>query len=167
MQAVELMEQPRRRHGDVSLETEYKFTRMLRDAVAEAGARGLDAHLVQQLAGAWRRLQRSGVLQARRVEESIMLDMPHTRAFEAAIQSSLTAPGLRRCALDGCGAKEAHPGHFRCCAACRMVVYCCREHQVGGGGLARAQKGVQSGAQGGCCRGGGGRGGTQRRVMLS
>ena len=42
------------------------------------------------------------------------------------------APGLRRCALDGCGAKEAHSTHFKSCAACRTVVYCCRGHQVAG-----------------------------------
>ena len=52
--------------------------------------------------------------------------------IQAALQRSLTAPGLRSCALDGCGAKEAHPAHFKSCAACRAVVYCCREHQVAG-----------------------------------
>ena len=42
----------------------------------------------------------------------------------------MTATGLRSCALPGCGAMEAHPAHFKSCAACRMVVYCCREHQA-------------------------------------
>ena len=48
------------------------------------------------------------------------------------MQSSLTAPGLRTCALPGCGAKEVHPGHFKNCGGCLTVVYCCREHQVAG-----------------------------------
>jgi hypothetical protein len=30
----------------------------------------------------------------------------------------------------GCAAREAHPAQFKSCAACRAVVYCCREHQV-------------------------------------
>jgi hypothetical protein len=37
---------------------------------------------------------------------------------------------LRTCALPGCGAKEAHPAHFKSCAACRGVVYCSKEHQM-------------------------------------
>ena len=49
--AAELMQQPRR-HGHVGLITEAQFTKCLREAVAEAGANGLDARLVQQLAGA-------------------------------------------------------------------------------------------------------------------
>ena len=48
------------------------------------------------------------------------------------VWNSLTTPGLRTCALRGCGAREAHPTHFKSCAACRAVVYCCREHQVAG-----------------------------------
>ena len=43
--------------------------------------------------------------------------------------NSMAAPGLRRCALASCGAKEAHPSHYKACAACRGVVYCCKEHQ--------------------------------------
>ena len=111
---------------------EAKFTNALRSAVAFGGVRGLDTGLVQLLAGAWQRLQRSGVLQTRRIEERMGASAPTEQAFLAAVDKSLTAPGLRSCALDGCGAKEAHPAHFKSCAACRAVVYCCREHQVAG-----------------------------------
>ena len=100
--------------------------------VADAGSRGLNAHLVLQLAGAWQRLQRSGVLQTRRIEEQMEINAPHEQAFKAAFEESRNAPGLRSCALPGCGAKEVHPAHFKSCAACRTVVYCCREHQVAG-----------------------------------
>ena len=42
-----------------------------------------------------------------------------------------TRPALVRfCALAGCGAKEAHPAHFKSCSACCTVVYCCQEHNV-------------------------------------
>ena len=146
VRAAELMQQPRR-HDDVPLYAEATFTDLLRDAVAMAGYRGLDARLVQQLAGAWQRLERSGVLQARSIEAYIRLTAPRLRAFNAAVDESLTAPGLRTCALPGCGAREAHPAHFKSCAACRTVAYCCREHQVAGW---PAHKAAQGGTQGGC-----------------
>ena len=129
--AAGLMQQPRR-HSNVAMDIEATFADELRYAVANAGANGLDARLVQLLAGAWQRLQRSGVLRVRRVEENMGLLTNMQRKMQAAIQSSLNAPGLRSCALPGCGAKEAHPVHFKSCAACRAVVYCCREHQVAG-----------------------------------
>ena len=94
----------------------------LRFAVAVAGARGLDARLVQLLAGALQRLQRSGVLQARRIEHAIKSLLPEQHALAAAIQSCLKAPGLRTCALPSCGAREAHPAHFKSCGACHTVV---------------------------------------------
>ena len=122
------MQQPRR-HGNVAMEIEGSFADRLRNAVAKAGAQGVN---VQLLAGAWQRLQRSGVLHARHIEMSIESLAAEQQAFEAAIQKSLNAPGLRTCALPGCGAREAHPTHFKSCAACRTVVYCCREHQVAG-----------------------------------
>jgi hypothetical protein len=40
------------------------------------------------------------------------------------------APERRRtCALAGCGALEAHSGHFGRCSKCKTVSYCCRAHQ--------------------------------------
>ena len=42
----------------------------------------------------------------------------------------VAATGVRTCALAGCGAREVHVQQFKSCAACRTVVYCCREHQV-------------------------------------
>ena len=50
------------------------------------------------------------------------------RAQRAAILSGSAA--RRTCALAGCGARELHVAHFKCCAACKAVVYCCKEHQV-------------------------------------
>ena len=69
VQAAELMQQPRR-INNVPLPIEAEFTQALRRDVAAADAcDGLDERLLQLLAGAWERLQRSGVLQARRIEE--------------------------------------------------------------------------------------------------
>ena len=129
--AAEQMQHPRR-NTDAPLWTEAAFVNALRGAVAVAGANGLDARLVQQLAVASERLQRSGVLQTRRIEKRIAEDYQKKIPLHAALLKSLAAPGLRSCALPGCSAKEAHPTHFKSCAACRTVVYCCREHQVVG-----------------------------------
>ena len=129
--AAELMQQPRR-HGNVGMGVEARFADALRRAVVLADASGLDARLVQLLAGAWQRLQRSGVLEERHTEKGMARIKPGAEALEAALDKSLNSPGLRSCALPGCGAREAHPAHFKSCAACRAVVYCCREHQVEG-----------------------------------
>ena len=72
------------------------------------------------------------MLEARKIEDGIMSMASEQRALSAAVRNSLTAPDLRSCALEGFGAREAHPAHFKSCAACRTVVYCCREHQVAG-----------------------------------
>ena len=131
VQAAELMQQPRR-HGNVGMGVEARFADGLRRTVALAGENGLDARLVQLLAGAWQRLQRSGVLEARHTEEGIARIKPAGETLDAAMLKSMAAPGLRNCAMPGCGAREAHPAPFKSCAACRAVVYCCREHQVAG-----------------------------------
>ena len=131
--AAELMQQPRY-HNSVGIVVEAEFTGAFREAMEHLrpSADGLDARLVQLLEGAWQRLQRSGVLQLRNYETGIGYIAARADAFHAAVQKSLTTPGLLSCALAGCGAKEAHPAHFKSCAACRTVVYCCREHQVEG-----------------------------------
>ena len=131
VRAAELMQQPRR-HINVGLGWEAEFPMRLRGVAAVARTNGLDARLVRLLAATWQRLQRSGVLEERRIDFGITEVARELQTFQAAVQSSLNAPGLRHCALPGCGAKEAHPAHFKSCAACRAVVYCCREHQVEG-----------------------------------
>ena len=127
--AAELMQQPRRNNDD-AMEFEVKFSRVLPYVVATAAGKGLDACLVQRLMGAWQRLQESGVVQTRSIAAEFAARAPEFRDACAAVVKSLNAPGLRTCALDGCGAREAHPAHFKSCAACRTVAYCSKEHQV-------------------------------------
>ena len=120
--AAEVMQQPRR-HGDISMQGEADFVHAFRYAVAEAGANQLDTHMVQLLSSALQRLQRSGVLQARSTEERLLLFKPVQRALDDAVKDSLKAPGLRCCALPGCGAKEAHPAHFNLRAVLRVALW--------------------------------------------
>ena len=88
----------------------------------------------ERIKKAWDSVKRSGVVQERRLQKhssifngdlaeelKCMLKASHTRVNES---------GLRTCALERCNACEAHTGHFKCCAACKLVAYCCRDHQV-------------------------------------
>ena len=125
------MQQPRC-NDDLATDREATFTAALHRAVALAGGNGLHFHLVQLLGAAQQQLWRSGVLQARRIEERFQVIATRQQALSASLHTSLNAPGLRTCAMPGCGAREAHPAHFKSCAACRAVVNCCREHQVAG-----------------------------------
>ena len=93
---------------------------------------GTDPRLVQLLKDSWQRLRQSGDLEERGLLDErkfgeITASAGHTIV---AMRDALVAPGLRCCALASCGTREAHPQHFKSCAACLGVVYCCREHQV-------------------------------------
>ena len=136
--AADLMQLPRS-HGTIPMSEEFHFAEKLSAAVADDASgvpylqtRGLDPRLVQLLVDAWQRLQRSGVLEARGIlDESWRLEASTLRDMQAAaIDAAMAAPGLRSCALAGCGAKEAHPQHFKRCSACKLVVYCSKEHQL-------------------------------------
>jgi hypothetical protein len=43
--------------------------------------------------------------------------------------ADLARHGLRRCALPGCGATEAHPKAFKVCGRCKAAAYCSAAHQ--------------------------------------
>ena len=127
--AAEWIQQPRR-HGNVPFAPEGSFVKTLRATIVHAGAHGLDARVVQLLADASKRLECSGVLQIRHIEEAFHQITSMRVVSAAAVTKSLSATDRRSCSLAGCGAKEAHPQHFKRCAACRAAAYCCREHQV-------------------------------------
>jgi len=132
--AADLMQLPRSR-GTLHLGGEVELTDTFFTVTAfDLGARGLDASLVQLLTGAWQKLQRSGVLETRGILDTIRRRQQNIIEYDkqhaATIHAALSAPGLRTCALAGCGAKEAHPQHFKRCSACQAVVYCSKEHQL-------------------------------------
>jgi hypothetical protein len=133
--AADLMQLPRS-HGTNEYYADVCFSKTFFEAVPHllSGTRGLDTCLVQLLTDASQRLQRSGVLEVRGILDErrhLMVNASHQKKV-AAMNSAMSAPGLRSCALEGCGAREAHPQHFKSCAACRTVVYCRREHQMEG-----------------------------------
>ena len=82
------------------------------------------------LATAWERLQASGVLAARGIDEEIQVSTANKAAQLAKVYADNAARGLRRCAAAICGATEVRAGAFKHCAACKGPVYCCKEHQV-------------------------------------
>ena len=126
--AMELMQQPRRL-GNTAVPFETELTKALRHAVLHGPGKQLDARLVQLLAAALQRLERSGVLQARNIEACIQEDAPKTVVHTATVKNSMTMPDLRNCALAACGAKEAHQKLYKKCSRCKTVVYCSKAHQ--------------------------------------
>ena len=84
---------------------------------------------------------RARLLQSAVIERRSLATEEFVAQTKATVQQKLKQVGqeraeaaaagqLRNCALASCGAKEAHVSHFSRCAACKGVVYCCREHQV-------------------------------------
>ena len=83
----------------------------------------------------WRQLERSGFLQQPRAQMALRLADENLfgRMYDsqqAVLASAFAGAPLLACGLPSCGAREAHPQHFKSCAACRIPVYCCKEHQT-------------------------------------
>ena len=95
---------------------------------SSGGGNVLPEPLRVRLVAAYRRLHDSGVLKLRRMAAALARP-PDEDITTVAIQAAASA-GLRPCALAACDAKEMHPAHFKSCAACKTVAYCCKEHQV-------------------------------------
>jgi hypothetical protein len=99
---------------------------VLRDDHAFAFSRdGAAAALVRD---AWRRVERSGVLEQR----GLTGEPDPSECIAAGIDAAAAegaARGLHACALAGCGAREVHPAQFKKCAACQQAFYCCKAHQ--------------------------------------
>ena len=57
-------------------------------------------------------------------------DMTGIEKMVADAEKQHAAATLRCCALGACGAREVHEAQFKSCAACKAIVYCCREHQA-------------------------------------
>ena len=98
----------------------------------EAFTSHLVAAAAELLTDAWRRLERSGVLEQRLLGRANRPVDPARSviAYVTAAAEEGAVRGLHTCALAGCAAKEVHVSQFKKCGACRTVAYCCKEHQV-------------------------------------
>jgi hypothetical protein len=102
-----------------------------RDDAPSDGWRVLDA--------AWKQLLRSrDVLERRGLlfgdggtgDDAVALVARLSQEATAVATAAGASPGRRACAFPGCGAREAHPSHFKLCAACKTVKYCSKAHQA-------------------------------------
>ena len=89
----------------------------------------MDSEAVMLMVNAWRRVERSGAVTTRKLNDDAGLDTSDAAGFHAAAAEAAVR-GLHECALAGCASKEVHVSQFKKCGACRTVSYCCREHQV-------------------------------------
>ena len=130
--AAQMLVRPHGR-GSAGLGPDAKFMEQLYATVAMGASNGMDESLLIMLLGALELVERSRVAHSQDIAERLGVAVSESSlsAFEA-MRESMTAPGLRGCALGGCGAREAHPGHFKNCGACLTVVYCGKAHQVEG-----------------------------------
>lgn len=128
--AAEEMTKPRPSREKLALSSESSFARKL-DIVArtEPFLEIENAGAFAKLRQASRRLLSSGFM-TNDLKNKLEQEIGMTAYLESAENAASGAPGLRSCALACCGAKEAHPQHFKSCAACRGAAYCCKEHQT-------------------------------------
>jgi hypothetical protein len=82
-----------------------------------------------RLRDAWQRLESRCMLQRRNIDQGAQVATATCSTRLQAAHAAAADPGLRHCALVSCNAREAHPDHFKSCAACRIPVYCSKEHQ--------------------------------------
>lgn len=84
----------------------------------------------QQLRDALQRVERSGAEQQRHMQSGLACARRDRLAECAAAVASAARHGLRHCALESCGAREAHASHYKLCSACTTVAYCGKAHQA-------------------------------------
>ena len=128
--ALELMMLPRPQFelwiaGEPEL---VRFMRMLSPLLCRGTHHAGD--VPQQLHKQWRRLLRSGILRTREIEDGIKVSQQRRMSLRADAAAALAAGRLRSCGLASCAGREAHEAQYGRCAACKTVVYCCREHQL-------------------------------------
>jgi hypothetical protein len=130
--ALALMAAPRGSGADSWIGAEASFVTAVRNAVDGRHARvAADTELGARIIAAWRHLQRSGMLEQRRLlTNGLSVAERFCEEVTAAAATASAASGRRDCALPSCDAREAHVSHFKLCAACKTVVYCSKAHQA-------------------------------------
>ncbi len=137
-EGMELVMQPRLplHNSFVAAEVQFVSTLHMFFRTSPAGE-SVSAHrrATNPLAGAWARLEASGVVRERGLGGAAEAgrQVAEARVSEAAaMRASFVAQGgrLRPCALAACDAVEAHASHFKLCSACKTVVYCSKAHQA-------------------------------------
>jgi hypothetical protein len=108
-------------------------------ALVAAVQRGMDAGLFQgndalcgSVLDAWRHLAQTGLLSASGLlDPAFVSHVGHMHdAGMARAAARAATHGLRACAHATCASREVHVSQFKLCAACKMVVYCSKEHQA-------------------------------------
>jgi hypothetical protein len=130
VEAVECLSQPRACAG-TGLGSEGSFLSQLAALLIEKEYILPEGELALRLDVAWRRVQSTpGLLEERQMKASGTAQAQLSQSYREKAAAAAKDPGLRTCSLARCGAKEAHPSHFKSCAACRTPVYCSKEHQA-------------------------------------
>jgi hypothetical protein len=128
--ALALMAAPRHSGANNCLGAEATFVTLVQEVV-DSERVAADTALGARLIAAWRHLQRSGMLEQRRLlTEGVGSVRRLQEEVKFAASSAAAASERRVCALPSCGAREAHVSHFKLCAACKTVVYCSKAHQA-------------------------------------
>ena len=89
---------------------------------------GVDAGSL--LTATWQRVERSGVLEERKLGVEAKGLKASVKVSRDAAAAEAAVRGLHDCALDGCASREIHVAQFKKCAACQQAFYCSREHQL-------------------------------------
>ncbi len=110
--------------------TEASLARNVESLLSTTASLRFDDAATRRVFKCWADLHRSGVPQRRGFASALHFVARAEAAQVNAVAAAAAAPGLRHCALASCNAREAHPDHFKSCAACRKVEYCCKEHQA-------------------------------------
>jgi hypothetical protein len=127
--AVEVFMLPRIAEAELTLPFEGRIVECLQGLAEKPQLLEQHSAAGARLLANWRRLLQSGVLQRRHMDVALECLAQERADVRSASAAAAAAPGLRTCALAACGAREAHPAHFKSCAACRVPAYCCKAHQ--------------------------------------
>ena len=127
--AVDLMMQPRD-HGNEYLVAEATLVYQLQHDLSLFLL--LDPRVSLLLMDACERMNGSGILRERGLDQAAMELSREEADAESAPEPAWggDTDALRSCALEGCGAREAHPQLFKRCGGCKTVVYCSKECQL-------------------------------------